>query len=141
MEGLLLIQKAVLRAEFTSVPRQWPAEELYPEFMAHCLALGHPLHHAEVGTTRLLRAASWAVRSARNPLFCAFRKVWGKEQLIINYSLKTTLKAPSTLDFITLLQTFSTINLLWSQRALGFASLLHLAGSNQLCAVLMTFNC
>lgn len=35
----------------------------------------------------------------------------------------------------------STINLLQSQNTLGFASLLHLAGSNQLCAVLMTFNC
>lgn len=36
---------------------------------------------------------------------------------------------------------FSTINLLQSQRASGFASLLHLVGSNQLCAVLMTLNC
>ena len=36
---------------------------------------------------------------------------------------------------------FSTINLLQSEGASAFAPLLHLACSNQLCAVLMTFNC
>lgn len=36
---------------------------------------------------------------------------------------------------------FSTINLLQSQKTLGFASLLLLASSNQLCTVLMTLNC
>lgn len=77
-----------------------------PRVHGSVLAPGHPLHHAGVGTSRLLRAASWAVCSARNPLFCGFRKIWGEEQLIINYSLKTTLKAASTLDFITLLQTY-----------------------------------
>lgn len=92
-------------AEFTSASPQRPAEELSPEFTARRLAPGHPLHHAEFGNRRLLRAASSAARSARKPLLCGLLQVYGREQLITNYSLKISLNATSTVD-CALLQPF-----------------------------------
>lgn len=141
MVVFLLIQKAVFWAEFTSVLPQWPAEEPSPESTAHCSATGHPLHHAEVGNTCLLRAASSTARSARKPLLCGLIiNLWERatdKQLFLKNFFKCNKRCGRHCSSPAV---FSTINLLQSGGASAFALLLRLACSNQLCAVLMTFN-
>lgn len=139
MVVFLLIQKAVFWAEFTSVPPQWPAEGLSPEFTA-----GHGPSPAPCGSWQYMPAQSCQL----NCVLCqeaitlwTHTSLWEratdnqllpKNTFICNKHCGLHCSSPAI---------FPTINSLQSGEAPAFAPLLYLACSNQLCAVLMTFNC